>query len=69
MAASKAFKIGDLVWAKLKGYPHWPARVMNAYQLFDCKNLLRYLILNEYVLYVFREGMNKIQRRSGKRRG
>ena len=27
MAALKQFAAGDLVWAKMKGYPHWPSRV------------------------------------------
>lgn len=22
-----SFSSGDLIWAKMRGYPHWPARV------------------------------------------
>ena len=24
---AKRFKVNDLVWAKMKGHPHWPAKV------------------------------------------
>ena len=27
MAGIARFKEGDLVWAKMKGHPHWPAQV------------------------------------------
>ena len=27
MASSKKFVENDLVWAKMKGHPYWPARV------------------------------------------
>ena len=27
MAELKTFNYGDLIWAKMRGYPHWPARI------------------------------------------
>ncbi|CAJ0930247.1 unnamed protein product, partial [Mesorhabditis belari] len=30
MASSKEFKEGDLIWAKMKGFPPWPARVLGS---------------------------------------
>lgn len=35
MAAVKVFNAGDLVWAKMKGYPHWPARVRKNFILLS----------------------------------
>ncbi|GFW39814.1 putative oxidoreductase GLYR1 [Trichonephila clavipes] len=29
MAAEKNFELGDLVWAKMKQYPFWPAQIVN----------------------------------------
>ena len=26
-AGKNTYRAGDLIWAKMKGYPHWPARV------------------------------------------
>ena len=28
---SKAVEEKDLVWAKMRGYPHWPAKVRDIY--------------------------------------
>lgn len=30
MVAKKDFEIGDLVWAKMKGFPYWPAKIVKA---------------------------------------
>jgi hypothetical protein len=27
LAINMTFQAGDIIWAKMKGYPHWPARV------------------------------------------
>lgn len=29
--ATRQFEIGEIVWAKLKGHPHWPATVKQIY--------------------------------------
>jgi len=26
-----SYKPGDLIWAKVRGYPHWPARVSSIF--------------------------------------
>lgn len=31
------FRIGDVVWCKLKGYPAWPALVCHRLLNIDCK--------------------------------
>uniref|UniRef100_A0A4W5LM68 PWWP domain-containing protein n=1 Tax=Hucho hucho TaxID=62062 RepID=A0A4W5LM68_9TELE len=34
-----SYKAGDLVFAKMKGYPHWPARVSSKVLSSQCTNL------------------------------
>jgi len=34
-----SFKDGDLVWAKIKGYPYWPAKVSRIHFCVQIPNL------------------------------
>ena len=31
LLGNKRFKPGELIWAKMRGHPHWPARVSTRY--------------------------------------
>lgn len=33
-----SFSPGDLIWAKMRGYPHWPARVsVDVHELYQIR--------------------------------
>ena len=41
-SASGAYSVGDLVWARVKGFPVWPGQVRPA-QAQRCRSLLLHL--------------------------
>lgn len=43
---TREFELGEIVWAKLKGSPHWPATVLNVYG--SRRQMLEVFWLNDY---------------------
>lgn len=38
------FKVGEVVWARIRGYPHWPARI----QSFPSNKMATVIWFNDY---------------------
>lgn len=56
--ATVEFKEGDVMWAKIRGFPNWPARIESIYG--EKKQLYRIYCFNDYrVSKVFKSQITK----------